>query len=204
MDDSHSRDHVEVRPETRLFREVALTESAQASKLKWRTFKVAVSALTGFIDIFLCCLILARTGPIAASVWGAFSAGIAAVIYLTYSIASDSMAADCRSSGEGPDLADRLDRFTRDLEEAEDGDIDPWPIRWFWNIILTLGWVCFNIGVLVIGYLRTCVTVVVFATFVDDVWPWPVVGVVFVAISIHFTISYFITDPWAERQGLEA
>jgi hypothetical protein len=126
-----------------------------------------------------------------------------ALLYYGFSIAAASWGSDVEEPGDGPDLADRLDQLNRELEDSPDEDSDPWPIRWFWNALLAVGWAVFSIAVILVGFSRTVLTIIVFAVLTPSPSAWQVLAAFVATAGIQWVVSELVLEPQAKRLGVE-
>lgn len=168
-----------------------------------RVLKTANSAAVGFLDVAISCLLIVSLSYLESLLWGFVGALGFALLYFCFSVAAASTGVDNEDESDCPDFADRLDQLGKDIDELPDEEPDPWPIRWFWNVILAIGWAGFSLAVIIIGYSRTFITIVVFAALTPDVRIWAVVGAFASSAALHYVISSLVLEPRAKKLGIE-
>lgn len=162
---------------------------------------MAVSSVTGLIDIALCCLLVARTSLVDAVVWGVLGALAFGLVTVVLVRLKPVIGDGTETSGE-PDLAERLEEFERSIDEEPDGPADPVLVRWFWNGVLAVGFALFTVAVFVLGHIRTFLTVAIFTATVPEPFVWGACAAFAVAVAAHLLIAQFVTAPVARRFGL--
>jgi hypothetical protein len=163
--------------------------------------KTLNSAVVGFLDISISCLVIAALPAMSSLLWGLVGAAGFALLYLAFSLAM--AAAGLREESDGPDIADRMDEISAGLDSLPDDDPDPWPVRWFYNVVAALLWLVFSIGVIIVGFSRTVVTMIVFAALTPDVRPWTVLVAFAASAALQYVISSLVFEPQAKRLGFE-
>ena len=177
----------------------AVTQRAEVA------YRAGLSALAGFIDVSVCSLLISRLGWATSFAWAVVAAALSALGYVVLHAFTRTRAGSCATNAaeQGDGLSDRLDRLAHEIEHLPDDNPDPWFVRWFWNVVIALGWLAFSLATLLLGYPRTVMTVAIFGLMTSDVWMWSVVGALAVSIGIQFAVVAGLIEPRARRQGIE-
>ncbi|WP_018156651.1 hypothetical protein [Demetria terragena] len=159
--------------------------------------RVATSGATGFVDLVVCCLLIARTGVAIA-----LGAGILGAV--GFAATSAFLRRRREDQHDGEDLADRMERVSEEVEDhIDESRPDPLLVRWGLNVVLALGWLVFSILTVAAGSVRTIVVVVLFGSLTPAVRVADVVIALGVCIGLAFALHYLVFEPIARRHGVE-
>lgn len=163
--------------------------------------RTANSAYVGFLDISICCLLVARLDALHSAQWGVVGAAGFAVLFYALLCAERALWPPSESGDDG--LAERLDRLGDDIEAMDEDEApDPWPVRWFFNGVIVVIGALLSIAVVLLSYSRTVLTVIVFAALAPDVEPWAVLLTLVSSIAVQVLISWLFIEPQAKRLGV--
>jgi hypothetical protein len=180
------------------------TQATPTNKHAKRTLKTGLSAIAGFLDIGIGCLLIADLGYLDSFLWGVAGALGFALLYLAVSVGMASLGADAEEDADGPDLADRMDRLREEIEELpEDDEPEPLLVRMMWQAVAGVAWLVFSLVVIMVGFSRSIITVIVFASLIAHPSTLAVVGTLVTSIALQFALSALIIEPSAKKLGVE-
>lgn len=174
---------------------------SRRAKSAKRILNVGIASVAGFLDIGISCLVIGDVTYLDSFRWGLVGAFGIGSIYLLGSVASDSLNSETDSSR--PSYLDRFERFSEELDDLpDDGTPDPWLLRLLWAPLIAMASMLFAVTMIVVGFLRSILTIVVFAAFAPD--PSAVTTLVTLAASIllQLAISALVFEPLADKHGI--
>ena len=169
------------------------------------SFALALSAVAGFLDIGLSCLLVARLGMLHSLAGGLAGAIGFTLLLLLVRAGARTLGVDADAADDGiDDLIGRLEDVKRAAEDAEAPEVpEPRFQRYFWNAVIAVIFGVFSLMLLLLGFIRTFLTVIVFASFVPDREPLAVVATLIASIGIQFAVDTLVFEPRAKARGIE-
>lgn len=176
---------------------LALNHNPEQERRRFRrSCYSAAFALAGFLDIALCCRILANLSFTRSVLWGLVAAACYALAYLALSYASEFL-------GDDPE-GDAAAQVLRDDEEDDDDDEErgTWLEELGWKLLAWAIIAVSTVGLFLIFNAKSIVVILCFAAVTAGVSGTAVMAVIVISGTIQLVAMNCIIIPLAKQRGI--